>query len=105
MNDINIFDPKNMYSIVLTFCNDHNFKLSNDFYFIGYYLNFATGISTKYLKIEKPFDDQTLEELYNSQLIVSKYEEIIFEQYPLFGKYKNVNDRILDILNNKIIKK
>ena len=38
MKDINIFDPKNMYSIVLTFCNDHNFKLSNDFYFIGYYL-------------------------------------------------------------------
>jgi len=104
MKDINIFDPKNMYSIVLKFCNNHNFKLSNDFYFIGYYLNFATGISTKYLKIEKPFDEQTLEELYNSQLIVSKYEEIIFEQYSLFGKYKNVNDRILDILNNKKIK-
>ena len=48
MKDINIFDPKNMYSIVLTFCNEHNFKLSNDFYFIGYYLNFATGISIKY---------------------------------------------------------
>jgi len=101
MEDINIFDPKNMYSIVLTFCNKHNFKLSNDFYFIGYYLNFATGISMKYFKIEKMIEDQTIEELYNSQLIISKYEEIIFEQYPLFGKYNNVNNRILEILNNK----
>ena len=102
MKDINIFDPKNMYSIVLTFCNDHNFKLSNDFYFIGYYLNFATGISIKYFKIEKTIEEQTLEELYNSQLIISKYEEIIFEQYPLFGKYNNVNKRILEIFKNKI---
>ena len=100
-NDLNIFDPKNMYSIVLTFCNKHHFKLSNDFYFIGYYLNFATGISTKYLKIEKLIEDQTIEELYNSQLIISKYEEIIFEQFPLFGKYNNINNRILEILKNK----
>jgi hypothetical protein len=91
-----------MYSIVLKFCNNHNFKLSNDFYFIGYYLNFATGISIKYLKIEKPFEDQTIEELYNSQLIISKYEEIIFEQYPLFSKYRNINNRILELLKNKI---
>jgi predicted unusual protein kinase regulating ubiquinone biosynthesis (AarF/ABC1/UbiB family) len=102
MKDINIFDPKNMYSIVLKFCNNHNFKLSNDFYFIGYYLNFATGIAIKYFKIEKTIEEQTLEELYNSQLIISKYEEIIFEQYPLFCKYNNVNKRILEILKNKI---
>jgi len=55
----------------------------------------------KYFKIEKMIEDQTIEELYNSQLIISKYEEIIFEQYPLFGKYNNVNNRILEILNNK----
>jgi len=102
MKDINIFDPKNMYSIVLTFCNRHNFKLSNDFYFIGYYLNFASGISIKYLKIEKSIEEQTIEELYNSQLIISKYEEIIFEQYPLFLKYKNINERILEILKKKL---
>jgi predicted unusual protein kinase regulating ubiquinone biosynthesis (AarF/ABC1/UbiB family) len=101
MENINIFDPKNMYSIVLNFCNRHKFILSNEFYFVGYYINFATGISIKYLKIEKPFEDQTLEELHNSQLIVSNYEDIIFDQYPLFSKYKNVNQRILDILYEK----
>ena len=46
-------------------------------------------------------DDQTFEELYISNLIISKYEEIIFDQYPLFAKYKNLNDRILDILSKK----
>ena len=102
MKDINIFDPKNMYSIVLKFCNRHNFKLSNDFYFIGYYLNFTTGISIKYFKIDKTMEEQTFEELYNSNLIFYKYEEIIFEQYPLFNKYKIVNDRILDIIYKKI---
>ena len=101
MKDINIFDPKNMYSIVLKFCNRHNFKLSNEFYFIGYYLNFTTGISIKYFKIDKTIEEQTFEELYNSNLIFSKYEEIIFEQYPLFNKYKIVNEKILNILYNK----
>ena len=101
MKDVNIFDPKNMYSIVLTFCNRHKFILSNEFYFVGYYINYATGISTKYLKIVKPFEDQTLEELYNSQLIVSNYEDIIFDQYPLFRKYKNVSQRIIDVLYEK----
>jgi predicted unusual protein kinase regulating ubiquinone biosynthesis (AarF/ABC1/UbiB family) len=98
MKDISIFNPKNMYSIVLKFCNNHNFKLSNDFYFIGYYLNFATGISIKYFKIDKTIEEQTIEELYNSNFIIYKYEEILFEQYPLFSKYKNINKRILDIL-------
>jgi len=102
MKDINIFNSKNIYSIILKFCNNHNFKLSNDFYFIGYYLNYTTGISTKYFKIEKPFEEQTLEELYNSQLMVSKYEEIIFDQYSLFKKYKHINKRILEILEKKI---
>ena len=101
MNDKNIFDPKNMYSIILNFCNKYKFKLSNDFYFIGYYLNFTTGISVKYFKIEKSIDDQTIEELYQSNLIISKYEEIIFDQYPLFTKYKKINDKILDILSKK----
>ena len=101
MKDINIFDPKNMYSIVLKFCNRHNFKLSNEFYFIGYYLNFTTGISIKYFKIDKTIEEQTFEELYNSNLIFTKYEEIIFEQYPLFSKYKCVNEKILNILYNK----
>ena len=101
MKDINIFDPKNMYSIVLKFCNRHNFKLSNDFYFIGYYLNFTTGISIKYFKIDKTIEEQTFEELYNSNLIFSKYEDIIFDQYPLFSKYKIVNERILNILYKK----
>lgn len=103
MKDVNIFDPKNMYSIILNFCNSHKFKLSNDFYFIGYYLNFTTGISIKYFKIEKCIDDQTIEELYNSNLIISKYEEIIFEQYPLFSKYKVINDNILEIFKNNIL--
>jgi predicted unusual protein kinase regulating ubiquinone biosynthesis (AarF/ABC1/UbiB family) len=97
----NIFDAKNLYPIILSFCNKYKFKLSNDFYFIGYYLNFTTGISVKYFKIDKSIDDQTFEELYLSNLIFSKYEEIIFDQYPLFSKYKNLNDKILDILSKK----
>jgi predicted unusual protein kinase regulating ubiquinone biosynthesis (AarF/ABC1/UbiB family) len=101
LKDINIFHQKNVYSIILNFCNNHKFKLSNEFYFIGYYLNFTIGIATKYFKFDKDFDDQNLEELYNSHLVISKYEDIIFEQYPLFQKYKFISDKILEILNNK----
>ena len=101
MKDINIFHHKNMYSIILNFCNNHKFKLSNQFYFIGYYLNFTLGIGMKYFKIEKNFDDQTMEELYNSNLIIFKYEDIIFDQFPLFNKYKFINYKILDILKKK----
>ncbi len=100
----NIFDGKNMYPIVLNFCKKFNFNLSNDFYFLGYYLNFTTGISNKYFKIEKNIDEQTLEELYNSYVVVYKYEDIIFEQYTLFSKYKHINQTILDKLSEKIKK-
>jgi len=101
IKDINIFDHKNMYSIILKFCNNHKFKLSNEFYFIAYYLNFTIGFAVKYFKFDKDYDDQNFKELYNSYLIVSKYEDIIFEQFPLFKKYKNINERILESLNNK----
>ena len=102
IKDKNIFDAKNMYPIVLNFCKKFNFNLSNDFYFLGYYLNFTTGISNKYFKIEKNIDDQTLEELYNSYVVVYKYEDIIFEHYPLFSKYKHINQAILNKLSEKI---
>ena len=55
----------------------------------------------KYFKIEKNFDDQTMEELYNSNLIIFKYEDIIFDQFPLFNKYKFINYKILYILKKK----
>jgi hypothetical protein len=103
LKDINIFDHKNMYSIVLKFCNNHKFKLSNEFYFIAYYLNFTIGFAIKYFKFEKDYDDQNHKELYTSYLIVSKYEEIIFEQYPLFEKYKLINNKILEILKKNIL--
>jgi predicted unusual protein kinase regulating ubiquinone biosynthesis (AarF/ABC1/UbiB family) len=103
IKDINIFDHKNMYSIILKFCNNHKFKLSNEFYFIAYYLNFTIGFATKYFKFDKDYDDQNFKELYNSYLIVSKYEEIIFEQYTLFKKYKLINDKILEILKKNIL--
>lgn len=91
-----------MYPIVLNFCKKFNFNLSNDFYFLGYYLNFTTGLSNKYFKIDKNIDEQTLEELYNSDTIMYKYEDLIFEYYPLFSKYKNLNQAILDKLSKKI---
>jgi predicted unusual protein kinase regulating ubiquinone biosynthesis (AarF/ABC1/UbiB family) len=102
IKDINIFDHKNIYSIILNFCNKHKFKLNNEFYFIAYYLNFTIGFATKYFKFDKDYDDQDFKELYNSHLIVSKYEDIIFEQYPLFGKYKFITEKILEILKKKI---
>jgi predicted unusual protein kinase regulating ubiquinone biosynthesis (AarF/ABC1/UbiB family) len=102
IKDKNIFDAKNMYPIVLNFCKKFNFNLSNDFYFLGYYLNFTTGLSNKYFKIDKNIDEQTLEELYHSDIIMYKYEDLIFEYYPLFSKYKHLNQAILDKLSEKI---
>ena len=91
-----------MYPIVLNFCNKFNFNLSNDFYFLGYYLNFTTGLSNKYFKIEKNIDEQTLEELYHSDIIMYKYEDLIIDHYPIFSKYKHLNHTILDKLLEKI---
>jgi predicted unusual protein kinase regulating ubiquinone biosynthesis (AarF/ABC1/UbiB family) len=104
IKDINIFDNKNMYSIILNFCKKFNFILNNEFYFITYYLTFTIGFFTKYFKFDKDLDDQNFKELYNSHIIISKYEEIIFEQYPLFGKYRYINEKIIENLEKKIIK-
>ncbi len=101
MKDVNIFDNNNMYSIIVKFCNQHKFKLNNEFYFITYYLTFTIGFVTKYFKFDKDLDKQNLKELYNSHLIISKYEDIIFDQYPLFGKYRHINEKIIEILKNK----
>jgi len=102
VKDKNIFDNKNIYSIILNFCNNHKFKLNNEFYFITYYLTFTIGFVTKYFKFDKDLDCQNFNELYNSHLIISKYEDIIFDQYPLFSKYKYVNEKIIENLEKKL---
>ena len=97
----NIFDSNNLYSIIYNFCNKFNILFSNELYFILYYLNFAMGISTKYLNINKNLDLLEGEDYYNSYKIVFSYEDTVFEQFPSIS-CKEENDKILNELKNNL---
>ena len=98
---LNIFDSSNFYTIVYNFCNKFNILFSNELYFILYYLNFAMGISTKYLNINKNLDLLEGEDYYNSYKIVFSYEDTVFEQFP-FLSCKEENEKILNELKNNL---